>query len=95
MSLAATVLLMKWAWGILSAVDVQELALGTKLGGNADDEMEELASLGAHGTVPGHCSRDLKRRFAEETFTPSPRSYRAPFYDHLGKKNVVLHTDVA
>eukprot|EP00969_Alexandrium_andersonii_P025030 1093932-Alexandrium_andersonii.AAC.1 len=71
-SVVATVLLMKWAWGVLAAPDVQELAMATKLGGNDEEEISELASLGAHGTAQEHIHRDLERRFCPELWCPSP-----------------------
>ena len=92
-SVVATVLLMKWAWGVLSAPDVQELAMAIKLGGNNDDEILELASLGAHGTSAGHIHRDLVRKFCPVQWSPAPMLFRFPYKDHKGKKDEVLTTD--
>ena len=74
MSAVATVLLMKWAWGIISAVDLQELAMAVKVSGNTEEEIMELASIGAHGTEAGHCHRDLERKYNKEMWPPQPQN---------------------
>eukprot|EP00974_Lingulodinium_polyedra_P076939 7449048-Lingulodinium_polyedra.AAC.1 len=59
-SVVATTLLIKWAWGILVAPDVQELAMAIKLAGNEEEEVDDLASCGAYGENRGSISKDLK-----------------------------------
>eukprot|EP00974_Lingulodinium_polyedra_P078333 7584469-Lingulodinium_polyedra.AAC.1 len=83
---------MKWAWGVLSAPDVQELAMAIKMSGNDEEEIEELASLGAHGLSLAHSHRDLERRFCKELWSPQPMSYNIPYKDNRGKPKEVLFT---
>ena len=94
MSVAATALLMKWAWGVLSAVDVQELALAIKLSGNEESEIADLASLGASGIDPGHVHRDLERSCCKNLMSPAPQKIRIPCKESKGHPGATLFTDV-
>jgi len=60
-SVFATTVLLKWAWGTLSAPDLQELAMACKLAGNEEPEVDELASVGGYGLTSHNCHKDLLR----------------------------------
>eukprot|EP00969_Alexandrium_andersonii_P304190 13446545-Alexandrium_andersonii.AAC.1 len=66
--------------------------MAVKLGGNNDEEVEELASLGAYGTAPGHVHRDLERRFCSTMWSPMPRLVKIPCIDNKGDHRVQLET---
>eukprot|EP00959_Pyramimonas_sp_CCMP1952_P467495 9491713-Pyramimonas_sp.AAC.1 len=91
----ATVLLMKWAWGLLSAPDIQEIAHAIKLSGNKESEIDDIASCGAHGTQQGNIHRDLMTRFCDGMETPEPRSYRIPFVESTAGEKHTFFTDVS
>ena len=52
-------LLQLWAWGVLSATNVQWLAEGSILDGADHEQLKQLANIGSHGSYPGNCRRDL------------------------------------
>ena len=54
-------LLQLWAWGRISACEVQTLAHAAQLDGLLHEEVDSLAKLGAHGAHPGNARRDLIR----------------------------------
>ena len=78
MSGVATLLLIKWAWGMLASADVQELALAIKLAGNNEDEIDDLASCGTYGEQKSNILRDLNRKFCKDMMVPHPFKVRAP-----------------
>ena len=51
----------KWACGGLTAVEIQNLAHLAVQSGCSSDMMTYLAEIGARGTQPGNCGRDLTR----------------------------------
>jgi len=55
-------LLLKWAWGVLSAAAVQDIAHDARLSGLLDHELDELASIGSYGQT-NKAHRDLTNRF--------------------------------
>ncbi len=93
-SVFATCILLKWAWGTLSAPDVQELAMACKLAGNDEAEVDELASIGGYG-LNGKQHRDLMIRFSTDLLPPLPRKIKVPYVDVKGDVTVQLETEVA
>jgi hypothetical protein len=69
-------LLSKWAWGVLSATNVQELAHAAVLSGAEADDLVSLSSLGSYGQQPGNCHRDLVRKYCKDLWSPE-REQRA------------------
>ena len=61
-----TGLLKRWAWGQLSAVDVQDISHRAKLAGLQSAENDELARIGGWGSVTGHMQRDLMTTFCKD-----------------------------
>ena len=59
-SIVAAGLLEKWAWGSMSSVAVQHIANLMRLAGQAESDVDDLASLGSYGINEGHVHRDLK-----------------------------------
>jgi len=94
-SVFATTLLLKWAWGTLTAPDLQELAMACKLAGNEEAEVDELASLGAYGTNKGSCHRDLLRRFCSNMLAPEPNRFCVPARDPKGAAEVAIVVDTS
>lgn len=94
-SLLVTCLLQKWAWGVLSAADIQELAMAAKLSAiNDEEELDILASIGGYGAVPGHAHRDLMLKFVAKKWSPEPISVTIPFKDTKDVKGSTNFTDV-
>jgi hypothetical protein len=89
----ATCILLKWAWGSLSAPDVQQLALACKLSGNTESEVDELASIGNYG-LNDKQHRDLMLKFSGRLLTPQSRLINLPYTDVKGDANFCLHTQV-
>lgn len=83
-SVMATVLLNKWAWGALSCPDVQELAAACQMSGNQEDEVDDLASIGGYGENVKHMHRDLVGRFFTPLCTPKAIKVEVPYSDSKG-----------
>jgi hypothetical protein len=89
----ASCILLKWAWGSLSAPDVQQLALACKLSGNNEAEVDDLASIGNYG-LNDKQHRDLMQKFAGRLLTPQARSIMIPYIDPKGDSNFALQTEI-
>ena len=76
-------LLLKWAWGIMSAAVVQELAYDARLSGLLDDELDALASIASYGQT-NKAHRDLSRRYSTALLTPQPLTVQIPAVDPKG-----------
>ena len=77
----ATGLLIRWAEGQLSAVDVQEIADLSVQSGCDDPEVKWLASIGAHGHNTSHCSRALYRKYYKDVDLPTAYKITVPLRD--------------
>ena len=55
----ASQLLQKWAWGLMSAPDVQSVADSAFQDGLTHPQVEQLAKIGGRGKHPGNMHRDL------------------------------------
>ena len=80
--------------GGMSTADLQEIARAIQLGGNADEEMDGIASCGSYGTQPGNVHRDLMRKFCHELWAPGALTYTIPCKDRTGRAGQVLFTDI-
>ena len=67
----AVLLLNKFAWGKLSATEVQEYADTALKSGAKGFDLECLAKIGAHGQSKNNCARDLEREFFKDLVTPA------------------------
>eukprot|EP00974_Lingulodinium_polyedra_P066471 6433752-Lingulodinium_polyedra.AAC.1 len=61
-SVLAEFLIEQWAWGAMSATDVQKIALLAQKDGAQGAELQRLASLGNHGKSKNHCHGQLVQR---------------------------------
>lgn len=82
-------LLEKWAWGILSAPSVQEIAMAAKLSGLISADIEHLASLGASGHSPQNIHRDMVRTYCKDLVPPEPHVLEVPM---LVTEGTQVHT---
>ena len=82
----ATCLLNKWAWGVLSAPDVQELAHAALCDGLQHPEISEIAASGAYGNNTGSIHRDLTAHFVKDLVAPAGRLLTVPGKDVKGGK---------
>ena len=73
-------LLRKWAWGKLSAPDLQELAAAAQQSGLEDETTEELAAFGARGRASQNVQRDLVRK-VHTGLVPSSTAVTIPRLD--------------
>ena len=89
-SIFATAILSKWAWGGLSAPDVQQFAHCAKLSGVQDDEVDDLASCGGYGTHDSNIHADLMRKFFEPILAPQPIQVEIDYMDPKGNKEDAL-----
>lgn len=83
-----TLLLSKWSWGVLSAVEVQQMALACRrMRGDIDEpELDAVAACGAFGTSPSHTHRDLTRAFCKQLLPPDAQSVPIPYVDPKSDK---------
>jgi len=63
-------LLSQWAWGDISAKNVQAYAHAAQLSGLHSPDVAFLARLGSYGHHPGNIQRDLLKKFTNEMCTP-------------------------
>ena len=89
----ATGLLMRWAWGNISAAEVQNLAHLAKLSGLNHSEIDFLAGIGTGGTNPNHCSRALYRRYCKGLKLPEPTVIRLPVVETKSDRMTVSYCD--
>ena len=82
----ATGLVIRWAEGQLSAVDVQELAHLAVLSGASDPEVAWLAKIGAHGRNSSHCSRALYAKYCKNMDLPERYTVNVPLREKGGKE---------
>ena len=80
----ASCLLHKWAWGVLSAPDVQELANAALCDGLHHPEIVEIAAAGAYGHNIGSIHRDLTSHFVKDLVAPAGRFLTVPGKDVKG-----------
>ena len=85
-------LLHKWAWGVLSAASVQEMAYDAELSGLENDELSQLAGIGAHGTNNKQ-HRDLMRLCCNDLKIAEPYQYMIPAIDPKGSSNRAIATE--
>ena len=88
-------LLLKWAWGVISASVVQELAYDAKLSGLQDDELDSLASIGGYGQT-NKAHRDLCTRYCKNLLSPEPITVQIPAVDPKGdhNKSIFVETNI-
>ena len=65
-SVFADRLLSLWAWGLVSATNVQWLAEGVVMDKGVSQQCMDLANIGSRGAQPGNCRRDLLRKLPEK-----------------------------
>jgi hypothetical protein len=82
----ATALIIRWAEGQLSAVDVQELASLAVMSGASDAEVQWLASIGAHGNNTSHCSRALYAKYCKDMDLPERYVVNVPLREKGNKE---------
>ena len=63
-SVFADRLLSLWAWGLLSATNVQWLAEGVVMDQGMTQQCKDFADIGSQGAQPGNCCRDFLRNNA-------------------------------
>lgn len=87
-----SVLLGKWAWGYMSSIDAQQIALASKRmrGVIQEPELDMLAKIGSYGHNPNHCYRDLTRTFFKNTGTPEPIDIMVPYMDPKSDKRTSM-----
>lgn len=71
-------LMNKWAWGVLSAPGVQELAIAAYQTGCSASDVKVLAHLGSAGAQQGNIHRDLLRQYCSDTLSPDPVPIQVP-----------------
>ena len=82
-----TALIIRWAEGQLSAVDVQELAHLAVLSGASDPEVKWLAGIGAHGQNSSHCSRALYGKYCRDMELPERYLVKVPVRERGSKES--------
>ena len=91
----ATGLLLRWAWGSMSATELQHLAALAKLSGLQHPEVDFTASIGAAGNQPNHCSRALYRKYCKHVgLLPAPELVQCPIFENKGDRQEVVVIDM-
>lgn len=84
-----TLLVKKWAWGLISAYCFHELAVAAKMmlpPNHTVQELNDVCSCGSMGELPGNIPRDLTAMFCKDLLTPEPLTIRIPYVDPKGDK---------
>ena len=90
----ATALLIRWAEGQLSAVDVQELSALAVMSGATDAEVKWLARIGACGKNSSHCSRALYAKYCQSMELPERYLVQVPLREK-GSKEATLDVSIS
>ena len=87
--------LLKWAWGVLSAAAVQEIAYDARLSGCLDEELDALASIASYGQT-NKAHRDLCNRYCKTLMSPEPLTVNIPAIDPKGdhSKSIMVETHI-
>ena len=88
-SALAAALLQRWAWGKLSAIDVQSLASAAVSSGCGEAGVASLAGLGSHGSIPGNINRDLLRNLGPCNMVPEACKCQVAYMDPKASKELV------
>ena len=79
-------LMQRYAWGHMSATEVQQIALAAVQSGADKVDLNQLASLGAHGNSPQNAQRDLTRLVFPDVLTPNTVTVQVPLMAADGVK---------
>ena len=93
-------LLEQWAWGEISALQVQRTAEAALADGATHPQLTRLASLGASGVHKGNCHRDLLKYLDTYMEMPTTVHCRIPLVfdegvQHVGLEVLPVHRMVA
>ena len=89
LSSLAHCLLTKWAWGKISAVNVQAIAHSARLSGCLQDDIRGLALLGNYGMASNNCHRDLLQKVSS-SLAPTSVPLKCPRHHDQGEVPVKL-----
>lgn len=79
------------SWGLMSASEVQDLAMSAQQDGCDHPEVLALARIGASGDHPQNCSRDLAALYKlDQLHIPEPYVMKLPLYDPKGNPPSVV-----
>ena len=84
------VLMQRYAWGHMSASEVQQIAHAAIQSGAQGDDLEGLASIGGYGNSIGNAQRDLVRQVSAKILVPDPFVVTMPICHNLCKKTVPM-----
>jgi hypothetical protein len=73
-----THLLREWAWGGISAPQIQLICQAARADGTRHPDIDRLANIGAAGTVPHNCHRDMSRMLATPALREQIFNTRVP-----------------
>ena len=89
---ALWVLLMKkFGDGLMSATEVQQIALAAVQSGANTHDLQQLASLAASGNTPGNAQRDLMRMVFHNVLAPEPYEITTPLLTSQGAQDSPFH----
>ena len=74
----ATYLITKWSWGLLPAVQVQEICTAAVRDGTKHPEVIALSTLGSSGQSRNHCHRDLVGMLKPPALAGATSTFKLP-----------------
>ena len=74
----ATYLITKWSWGLLPAVQVQEICMAAVRDGTKHPEVVALSTLGSSGKSRNHCHRDLVGMLKPPALAGATSTFKLP-----------------
>ena len=74
----ATYLITKWSWGLLPAVQVQEICMAAVRDGTKHPEVIALSTLGSPGQSRNHCHRDLVGMLKPPALAGATSTFKLP-----------------
>ena len=73
-----TYLIQKWSWGLLPAVQVQEICMAAVRDGTTHPELKRLSTLGSNGKFKNHCHRDLVKMLRPPDLSLATSKFKLP-----------------
>ena len=82
-----------WAFGLLSAYNVQAIADAARQSGCTSPLVEKLASIGTYGAYP-NCHRDLMRNFQHIVELPEPMTIETKLMDRTRRPPALVDVEL-
>ena len=84
-------LMKKFADGLMSATEVQQIFMAAVQSGASAHDLQQLASLAASGNISGNAQRDLMRTVFHNVLAPEPYEITTPLLTSQSIQDMPFH----